>query len=454
MDKNKKQLSSRNFWGYAIGAIPNGFLVMIFNLKYIEFFYDKLTMAPLFFIIGQILYMTVNSLNDPLTGQLSDRTNVKKWGSRRLIYIKYGGPIYALTLILVFFPWSWDNQIIIFWHFVISVCLFDTMLSLIALVWLALLPEMTSDIDERNKASLLAGIFASVFIIPVFLIISDMDPTSSEFMIFIIIIAVISTFLFWLNAYLCEERTEFSRDEGLPLWKAIKESLKSKAFIFFMLYNFCQAYIGSIGLSYLFVYELVLGTGGILFYFLIVFFLAFISNFIFIKMRKKSGMYKLMLRFGSIRVVLMFLFFLIILFFDDAFLILLFFATNTLLNGYSVFKDPLMYLAMDEDEIKTGSRREGMFLGINALIVKPATSLGPIIATLLLGVFGYIQGAEASLQPNSAILAAKILMFLIPAIVSALGLLAIYFYPLHGEKLEEMKEQLEKLHAEKRERID
>jgi Na+/melibiose symporter-like transporter len=89
-----------------------------------------------------------------------------------------------------------------------------------------------------------------------------------------------------------------------------------------------------------------------------------------------------------------------------------------------------------------------MFFGMNALFVKPALSLGPIMATLLLGAFNFVQGGD--IQPESALLAIKILLFLIPAIISSLSLLIIYFHPLHGEKLQKLRDDLEKLHATKR----
>ncbi|MHA2433885.1 MAG: MFS transporter, partial [Candidatus Thorarchaeota archaeon] len=82
------RLSRRNLWGYAFGAVPTGLLGFVFGLKYVEFFFDDLMLLPAYFIAGQVIYMTVNALNDPLSGQLSDRTNRERWGSRRLIYIK------------------------------------------------------------------------------------------------------------------------------------------------------------------------------------------------------------------------------------------------------------------------------------------------------------------------------------------------------------------------------
>ena len=165
-------------------------------------------------------------------------------------------------------------------------------------------------------------------------------------------------------------------------------------------------------------------------------------------------MRKIILRFGVLKDLLTLGLFFLIVFIDTPVLVLITLAVRTFLNGYNIFKSPLLYLSIDEDELKFGSRREGMFMGINALFHKPALSIGPIVATFALGVFGYIQGGEASVQPVSAFLGIKILMFLIPVFVSLVGLTFIYFYPIHGEKLVKMREQLQILHAEKRERIE
>jgi len=451
-NQNKKQLSSRNLWGYALGAIPNGLLVFIFGLKYIELFFDKLQLDPTLFVIGQVIYLVINAINDPLLGQMSDRTNPKKWGSRRTIYIKYGAPIWALTFMIVWFPWSFDNQIIIFIHFIISVCLFDTFFTLVVLVWMALMPEMTSDLDERNKANLLATIVGAVFVIPMFIIVGVMDPTSSEFIFLMLIVAIVSTILLIITASLCQEKPEFQKDEGLPLIKAVKETLRLKSFLTYMGYIFCDAFLGSIGLSYLFVYLLVLGEGGLLYYFAIFFFIGYGSNILCMKLRPKWGMRKILLRFGVLKVIFTFILFALVVFTDAPIIVVFGLAIRTFLGGYAVFNTPILYLSIDEDELRNGSRREGMFIGMDALIHKPSQSIGPIIATFILGIFGYIQNSD--LQPDSALLGIKILMFLIPAIVSAIGLIFMYFYPIHGEKLEQLREKLQILHTEKRERLE
>ncbi|MFX1264845.1 MAG: MFS transporter [Promethearchaeota archaeon] len=450
-----ERLSRKNVWGYAFGAIPTGLLGFVFSFKYIEFFFDDLALLPSFFIAGQIIYMTVNSLNDPLSGQLSDRTNRERWGSRRLIYIKYGGPIWALTFLLVWFPWSLTNQVIIFIHYVVTICLFDTMYTLVILLWLALLAEMTMDIDERNKTQFFATVLGTMVTLPAFIAIASMPPNSDDFRMIMLVFAAISTVFILLTAFMCEEKPEFQHDEVYSLKESIVATFKSRTFLIYAGFYLCQNLLGSLGLSYFFVYLLLLesitpGLDIILLFFAIYFIVGYLGNIIAMKLRPKWGMRRIMLRFGSLRVIGSLILFGIILVPSLEWLIWHGLIIVTLASGYGVFHIPMQYLAIDEDEVLYGSRREGMFIGVMALLTRPGTSLGPIIATFVLTTFGYIQGGALSVQPESALLGIKILWLLVPALVATLSLVFIYFYPLHGEKLAEMQDKLSKLHEKKR----
>ncbi|MFX1287405.1 MAG: MFS transporter, partial [Promethearchaeota archaeon] len=256
-----------------------------------------------------------------------------------------------------------------------------------------------------------------------------------------------------ITSILCKEKPEFQKDKGLPLFKAVKETLRLKSFLTYMGYIFCDAFNGSIGLSYLFVYLLVLGEGGLIYYFAIFFFIGYGSNILCMKLRPKWGMRKILLRFGVLKVIFTFILFAIITLIDVPIIVVIGLAITTFLGGYTVFNTPILYLSIDEDELRNGSRREGMFLGMDALIHKPSQSIGPIVATFILGVFGYVQNSPVP-QTASALFGIKILMFLIPAIVSSIGLLFMFFYPFHGEKLEAMREKLQILHNEKKGRIE
>lgn len=331
--------------------------------------------------------------------------------------------------------------------------MFDTFFTLVVLVWLALIPEMTSDLDERNKANFIATVLGAIFVIPMFIIVGEMDPTSSGFVFLMLFVAIFSTILLIITSFLCKEKPEFQKDEGLPLIKAVKETLRLKSFLTYMGYIFCNAFNGSIGLSYLFVYLLILGEGGILYYFAIFFFIGYGSNILCMKLRPKWGIRKILLRFGVLQVIFSYILFTAIVFVDAPIIVVIGLTISSFLGGYTIFNNPLLYLSIDEDELRNGSRREGMFLGMDALIHKPSQSIGPIVATFILGVFGYIQNSPVP-QSASALFGIKILMFLIPAIVSTIGLIFMFFYPIHGEKLDDMREKLKVLHEEKRGRIE
>ncbi|MHA2384316.1 MAG: MFS transporter [Candidatus Thorarchaeota archaeon] len=455
---HSEKLSRRNLWGWALGSIPTGLLAFVFGLKYVEFFFDDLGLLPSFFIAGQVIYMTINALNDPISGQISDRTDRARWGSRRKVYIKYGGPIWALTFILVWFPWSLTNQITIFIHYVVSICLFDTLLTLVLLVWLALLPEMTMDIDERNKAQFYSGILGTIVVLPIFIMIATIAPNSDEFRFLMLIFAAISTVFLLLTARFCDERPEFQDDKAYTLIESIKATFKSKTFLVYVGFYFAQNFLGSLGLSYFFVYLLLLeritpGIDILLLFFVIYFIVGYAGNIASLRLRPKWGMRKIILRFGAVRIISSIALFLIILVPSLESLIWYGLVITTFAGGYGIFHIPMQYLAIDEDEVLNGSRREGMFIGVMALLTKPATSLGPIIATMVLVTFGYVQGGALAVQPESAFLGIKMMWLLIPAIVAGLSLIFIYYYPLHGEKLTEMQEKLKKLHQQKREKL-
>jgi GPH family glycoside/pentoside/hexuronide:cation symporter len=278
-----------------------------------------------------------------------------------------------------------------------------------------------------------------------------MKPTSQSFQFLMIIIAVVSTLFLWLTAYLCKEKPEYEKDEVFSLWKSVKETLKLRSFLVFVGFNFCSTFLSSIGLSYLFLWAFILGDNSTILYFIIFILVGYGSNILCMNLRPKWGMRKIILRFGLVKVVGSLIAFVSLVFFQSSLIAIIGLIFATFFGGYGVFVVPIMYLSADEDEINNGIRREGMFLGMNALFTKPANSLGPIVATILLEVFLYAPGSET--QSASTLIGIDILFLLIPAIVTAISLIFMYYYPLHGEKLKEMREKLEAIHVDKKQKI-
>ncbi|MBA7664729.1 hypothetical protein ES703_72792 [subsurface metagenome] len=90
-DKEEYNLTGQERFLYSLALFPNIVLAGIFSLNYVNFFWDNLQLQQFYFTAALLIYAIINSLNDFYLGRLSDKTNVERWGGRRLIYIKWGG---------------------------------------------------------------------------------------------------------------------------------------------------------------------------------------------------------------------------------------------------------------------------------------------------------------------------------------------------------------------------
>jgi len=257
-----------------------------------------------------------------------------------------------------------------------------------------------------------------------------------------------------------EEKPEFQNDEVFGIKKSVKEVLKLKSFRAYVGYNFCISFNGAIGLSFLFAYGYLLGGGIIatLLFLMIFLFVGYGSYVYCMKLRSKLPMRTIILRLGFLKAIGAIGFFFLMLvpgLETNSIVALIGMIWASFFGGFAIFNTNLIYLMMDEDEVKNGTRREGMFLGMNALFIKPAGSFGPIIGLAFLEFFGFFKstGTETIVQSDMAMFGIKLLYFVVPAILLLIGLIFLYFYPLHGEKLKELEEKLAILHRQKKEKL-
>jgi glycoside/pentoside/hexuronide:cation symporter, GPH family len=109
--------------------------------------------------------------------------------------------------------------------------------------------------------------------------------------------------------------------------------------------------------------------------------------------------------------------------------------------------------------LRSGSRREGAFFGVNALITKPAQSVALWLTAFILERTNFITRAanfgEIFLdQGPEAIFGIKAFSGIIPGVACLLSALLLIWYPLRGDYLEEIKEKILVLHAEKKKHFD
>jgi GPH family glycoside/pentoside/hexuronide:cation symporter len=128
------------------------------------------------------------------------------------------------------------------------------------------------------------------------------------------------------------------------------------------------------------------------------------------------------------------------------------------LSGPQTLTNVLFAQVADEDEVRSGVRREGAFFGVNALLTKPAQSLALVLIAQILATTEFVtresnQGIIFLDQPESALLGIKILVGLIPGIAMLLGALILVWYPLKGKYLDDVQSKVLKMHAEKQAKL-
>lgn len=96
----------------------------------------------------------------------------------------------------------------------------------------------------------------------------------------------------------------------------------------------------------------------------------------------------------------------------------------------------------DDDELRNGMRREGMFGSIGGWITKLTMSTVFLLAGVILESTGFDvkHGANQSEETLSSM---RILFAVVPAISSSIALLLLHAYPLNEKRMEEIRTELE-----------
>lgn len=108
-------------------------------------------------------------------------------------------------------------------------------------------------------------------------------------------------------------------------------------------------------------------------------------------------------------------------------------------NGTLVCALALLPDTMEYDRLASGENREGLMSGIFTTVEKIAGALGPLIVGLLLEASGFVEGADAAAQPESALMAVKLGISLAPALLCLAAVPVLIAYRLGPAQLEAMR---------------
>ncbi len=88
---------------------------------------------------------------------------------------------------------------------------------------------------------------------------------------------------------------------------------------------------------------------------------------------------------------------------------------------------------IDDDERRTGLRREGMYFGVNGFVVRGSVIVQAVVIAVVLTTSGYDAGLAVADQPETVSTGIRVLMGGVPFVVSGLAWLCFWAYPLRGQ---------------------
>lgn len=445
-------------WGLA--ELGKALLAGTFGALLPIFYQDYLGLQARWIALASAIYAVWNAFNDPLFGYITDNTRSKH--GRRVPYMRFTAPFLALTFILVWFAPRGAGQPALFGWMLATMLLYDTCYTIIGLVYSALLPEITESDAERNGLQVSASLLGLLGTLLGFLIPDFFRPKAGAAPSFLplqasmILIAIISMILILITARRVKERPEFHLgDAPLPIGRAVRYTFTSRSFLILVAANFMSILMNALLLGALFyLSDYVLQTNAMIP--LAALFVPLVIGVPVTHLLRQrfgvAGAMRLLLLIAGVALVL--------LTFAPGPLILVCLAVAGFgLAGPQTLTNILFAQVADEDELRSGVRREGAFFGVNALLTKPAQSVALALQPFILELTGFVtresnQGQIFLAQPAGALFGIRALMGLIPGIAMLLGALILSFFPLQGARLARMQAEVLKLHAEKHARLE
>ncbi|MGQ9492083.1 MAG: MFS transporter [Anaerolineae bacterium] len=453
------RVSTRFKFVWGLAELGKALIAGTFGALLPIFYQDYLGLQARWIALASAIYAIWNALNDPLFGYITDSTRSKQ--GRRVPYMRFTAPFLALTFILVWFAPEGAGQPALFWWMLVTMLLYDTCYTIIGLVYSALLPEITeSDADRHGmqvSASLL-GLLGTLlgFLIPDFFRPkTGLAPSFFPLQASMVAVGIIGAALVLVTASRVKERPEFHLgDAPLPLGQAIKYTFTSRSFLVLVAANFMSILMNALLLGALFyLADYVLQTDAMLP--LAAVFIPLILGVPATQpLRRRLGVVgtqQLLLGMAGLALIAL-------TFVPKPLILVCLGVAGFGLTGPQTLTNVLFAQVADEDELRSGVRREGAFFGVNALLTKPAQSVALALQPFILEATGFITresggGLITLNQPETALFGIRSLMGLIPGTALIVGALILMAFPLRGQRLAQQQAELLRLHAEKHARL-
>jgi glycoside/pentoside/hexuronide:cation symporter, GPH family len=445
------------------GISSMGMMRAIFYAIYLT---DVVGLEPRLASFGALVGILWDAINDPIVGILSDRLHTR-WGRRRPFLLLFAIP-FGLSFITLWSAPAWESQTALLIYVTLSFMLADTMLTLVALPFLSLTPELTPDYDERTTLTgfrsffQLTGALSVVIAAPaiVDMVLASGGTQQQGFMLVGAIFGGIGAIPILLIGVFVRERSTPEQTASIPFRETLKAAWQNIPFRYMVgihVLNWSATDMVIVIFPYFLLYWVAQGDQlasirvfGIELAYESAFFgimmsvcLLFIPFWRWMaRRRNKQEAYMLGMSFWVLVQLMIFT----LQPGDTTYLLIIAALAGIGVSTAYTLPDSMFADVIEWDELRTRRRQEGIFYGIRTLIRKLTGALVIFITLQLLGWSGYVSPPPEALQftqTASALLMIRLLVSPFGAAILCGTILLAWLFPLSREKYTRIQKLLE-----------
>ena len=452
--------------GYGFGDMSTSTFWKVFSY-YLPIFYSNIFGLSLIDAGVLVLVTRIwDAVSDPMMGVIADRTNTK-WGKYRP-YLLWVAPFFSISGILLFTTPDWEYGAKLIWAYMTYI-LMMTVYTCVNVPYGAMLGVMTDDTNEKTVFSSFrmffayGGSFIALFIWEPLTDAFGGYMTTGGWFWAMVCVSSACFVMFIISFLLTKEHLKgvstvsVGRDfksllENRPWWILIGAALSSNLFntvrgattaYFFLDIIGPNVHMSLFGIAFLFYSGLFLGIGEV-------------ANMagvaLCVPIASTLGKKTSFILVNAALIVFSVAFFFVPSSPSGYWTMLILQIVISVLTGimspliWSMYAD-----VSDYAELKFRTASTGLIFSSASMAQKFGGAISGAAVLWLLSGFGYITDsallASGVAQPESALLALRWLMSFIPASVSLLSIVIVWFYPLNSEHILEINEELRKIRS-------
>jgi GPH family glycoside/pentoside/hexuronide:cation symporter len=423
--------------GYGVLDLGQNAFLNLVGFHFLFFLTDILGISPVLagnaLLVGRIW----DAVTDPVVGHWSDRT-MTKFGRRRP-FIGAGSISILFFIFAMFTVPDYASETSTFLYVTLFYVLASTSFTLMNIPYQAMLPEITSDFDERTRFIAYRMAFAIIGTLvgagavrPLVGLIGDNGWSVTAG-----IIGILAAVTGLITVFAVKEPKHPGQEEPMRLLQSLAHVLTQKPFLLALLpWAIFQLGVAMVQASLRGYFKYLVGDEGLFdlgVLALLVAALAAIPFYVFLSRKiDKKGSY--ITGMAWMMVMLLAFTYLMPLLPPGAAIILMAVAGFGL-GAHYVMPHSLLPDVIEWDAVRTGSRREGAFASIWAFSGKLGQGLAGFLVGQILGLTGYVANVEQSARALGGI---KLVTGVIPAVIILIGIVILARYPISRKFYDEM----------------